>query len=122
MSEILDTTVISSTSSPSPPTGTCYQPVLTVKSFFASFGICVGAYLLIYGILWLIAKIMERRTRKPARAPTREYYHKFAGTLMSMKRTIVYGENIPGLVFKGLYRPQGDTRPIGPKDHLASSH
>ncbi|KAG4429137.1 hypothetical protein IFR05_015380 [Cadophora sp. M221] len=58
MSEILDPTVTSSTLS-SLPTGTCHQPVLTAKSFFASFRIGVGASLLIYGILWLTADIIE---------------------------------------------------------------
>lgn len=38
-----------------------------------------------------------------------------------MKKTIAFGESVPGLEIeiKGLFRPENDARPIGPKDHLA---
>ncbi|KAH7389173.1 hypothetical protein BKA64DRAFT_725801 [Cadophora sp. MPI-SDFR-AT-0126] len=119
MVAVLNSTVASSMSSSSTPSEKCSSPVLSVKSFFASLGICIAAFLLIYAILYLLAYIEDRR--KPVKTPRQEYSSKFAGAVMAMKRTIVFGERLPSVFIelKGLPRPGNDTRPIGPKDHFA---
>ncbi|PVH72718.1 hypothetical protein DL98DRAFT_595725 [Cadophora sp. DSE1049] len=118
MVAILNATIISARESPTHPK-TCFSPILTAKSFFASLGICIGAYVLIYAILYLASYIQERR--KPAKTPRQEYISRLSHAVMAMKRTIVFGESIPGLAIelKGLSRPENDTRPIGPVDHFA---
>lgn len=87
------------------PTVAC-EPILTAKSFFISFAICVGAGLLLCGLYFLATEI--RRQYEDPRAP---YWRKFNPMMLDMKRVIDLGESI-----EGVYNHRTDN--WGTRDHI----
>jgi hypothetical protein len=66
------------------------EPILTAKSLYISFGICVIAGLLLYA-MYSVAAYMKRRRQPLIRA----YHDKFDRLMIEMKEVIDLGEKHP---------------------------